>query len=579
MECQGTVASTGVALGRSRVFVPYTPHAEERAIFPDEVMGELKLLETAINLAQKELSAIVLRLSPATPEKADIFSAHLAILEDEELLEEIRQGITEDSRCAPWAIRHTYREFSALLGAADDPLIRERTADMEDVCLRLLRCAEGAPESTLGTLETPAIVVAEDLFPSDTVLMDPATVLGIITEKGGATSHTAIIARSYGIPALLGVRNAVSLLPTGTQLVLDALEGKVIIAPDDETQKRYAALRSAEQRRCAVSAAYLDSCAITRDGVRIEVDVNIGSVSPTALEAAAHSDGVGLLRSEFLYMQGNKPPDEEAQYRAYRTVLETFGSRPVVLRTLDIGGDKTLPYWELPHEDNPFLGKRALRLCLSEPELFQTQLRAALRASVHGNLWLMFPMVGSLDDLRAAKAAVTEARLTLDRKGIPHNPSLKLGAMIEIPAVALIADLLAKEVDFASIGTNDLTQYLTATDRLNSEVSPYYQSLHPAMLRLIGSTASAFIAEKKDLCVCGELGGDPAAAAVLIGLGLRRLSMSAASLAGIKQLIANITVKEAEVLAQEALALSTAAEIETRLRTFVAEKIGGESIV
>lgn len=577
MEYHGSVASPGVAIGKAFLFTPYVPSVPHRTVAANETEEELKTLDSAVARAREELKSIITRLGSSDSEKADIFSAHLAILEDEELLNEIRSTIAEKRCCAPWAIRQVYDEFSALLKQTEDEHLRERVSDMDDVCTRLLRCAEGVPENTLANLHEPSIVVAVELFPSDTVLMDPAQILGIVTERGGITSHTAIIAKSYGIPALLGVKSATSLLASGTHLVLDALEGKVITEAGSEVLKRYAALRDRESHRQAAAAAYLGRAAVTKDGTLIDVEANIGSASPSALEAAKYTDGVGLFRTEFLYMEASKLPDEETQYQSYRTALEAYAGRPVVLRTLDIGGDKALSYMELPHEDNPFLGKRALRLCLDEPEIFRTQLRAALRASVHGNLWMMFPMVGSLDDLRAARKAVDEAKTELDREGVPYSPDIRLGAMIEIPSTALIADLIAREVDFASIGTNDLVQYLTAADRLNSEVSPYYQSFHPAVFRTIKTVADAFRTSGKDLCVCGELGGNPAAVVALIGLGLRRLSMSSANVAGVKQIIANITVAEAEEIAREILSMTTAAEIEGRLNSFAAEKIGGGS--
>ena len=577
MEYRGSVASPGIAIGKAFVFTSYAPLVSRRILLPAEVEEELSVLDAACFRAREELTAIISRLKSSDPEKADIFSAHLAILQDEELLGEIREAVRGKMHTVSWAIRQTYDEFSALLREAEDAHLRERVSDMDDVCARLLRCAEGVPETTLADLHEPSIVVAVELFPSDTVLMDPSKILGIITEHGGVTSHTAIIAKSYGIPALLGVKAATRLLPTGTDLVLDALTGKVLTGASEETLKSYEVLRDRESLRRTDAAAYLFRPAVTKDGTRIDVEANIGSASPSALEVSNYTDGVGLFRTEFLYMEGNQLPDEETQYSAYRAALEVYGNRPVVLRTLDIGGDKTLSYMELPHEDNPFLGKRALRLCLDEPEIFKSQLRAALRASVHGNLWMMFPMVGSLDDLRAAKKAVAETKAELDREGVAYRPDFKLGVMIEIPSAALTADLIAREVDFASIGTNDLIQYLTAADRLNSEVSPYYQSFHPAVFRTIKTVADAFRANGKDLCVCGELGGNPSAAVAFIGMGLRRLSMSSANVAGIKQVIANITVAEAEEVAGSILSMSTAAEIEAELNQFTSKKIGGDS--
>lgn len=575
MEYRGNVASAGIAIGKAFIFKPHVPSVKHQKILQEQVEQELSTLKTACAMAGEELDAVIARLEESDPEKAEIIVAHRSILDDTELLDEIELAITDELCCVKWAIQKGYNEFADMMREADDELLAERASDLDDVCNRLLRCTEGIPEVTLANLREPCIVVAEELYPSETVLMDASNVLGIITERGGITSHTAIIAKSYGIPAVLGVKKATERLAKGTVLVLDALKGIVITDFDEDVLEHYTALSHAEVRKKEIAATYLDKKAMTKDGVRIDIEANVGSTSPNALKAAEFTDGVGLFRTEFLYMEATQLPDEDTQYEAYRTVLEAFDGRTVVLRTLDIGGDKHLSYKELPHEENPFLGKRALRLCLDEPEMFKTQLRAALRSSVHGDLWVMFPMVSGLDEVRIAKQMVKEAEAELTQENIPYDANIKIGVMIEIPAAALIADLIAQEVDFASIGTNDLIQYLTATDRLNSEVSQYYQSFHPAVLRLIKMVSTSFSKYGKDLCICGELGGNTAGAVALIGLGVRRLSMSASNVAEIKQVVANISVAEAEEAVEKTLSMSTAAEIETYLKGFVAEKVGG----
>ena len=576
MEYKGAVASPGVALGRVRRFLPRRCAVERRTLAPEEVPAALAALEAALARAGAELEAV---RAAARGGQADIFAAHSAILADEELLEEMRGGVSRERRCAAWAIDDTYESFITLLAQAEDPHIRERTADLRDVRARLLRCAAGAPAPGLSRLEEPAILVAEDLFPSDTVSLDGEKVLGIVTELGGATSHTAIIAKSLGIPALTGVKGALTALEEGSEIILDALAGRVLTDADGPTRERYAALAAEQRARRGAALAYRDREARTRDGVRVEVALNLGAATLKDPDAARYADGVGLLRTEFLYMEGDRLPGEEEQLAAYRSVLEAFGGKSVVLRTLDIGGDKTLPYMELPHEDNPFLGCRALRLCLDRPDLFRTQLRAALRASVYGDLRLMFPMVGSLDDLRAARAALAEAMDSLDRDGLPYRREIPVGIMVEIPAIALMADEAAGLADFASIGTNDLCQYLNAADRLNPAVARYYQGFHPAMFRLVAHVARAFTGRGKDICVCGELGGDPAFAAALVGMGVRHLSMSASAIPAVKQLLANLTVPQAEEAARTALGMTSAGEIETYLRAFAARTTGGEAIV
>jgi len=379
----------------------------------------------------------------------------------------------------------------------------------------------------------------------------------------------AIIARSYEIPAVLGVSGIVSQLEDRQEVILDAVDGAILTGFDEEVRSAYEAKRREILRRQAHTKLYIDREPITPDGVRIAVELNIASAEPQNLEYAKYTDGVGLFRSEFLYMGRSALPTEEEQFQAYRKVLMTYGSRPVILRTLDIGGDKPLDCLDIPKEDNPFLGNRALRLCFQHPDMFRTQLRASLRASVYGNLWLMFPMVASMDDIRRAKSCLESAKAELTAEGIPFSPDLKVGIMVEIPAIAFLADQAAREVDFASIGTNDLTQYLTAVDRGNPEVRAYYQTYHPSLFRLIGYVVRSFAAQGKPVGVCGEMGGDPLAAAVLIGLGMRQLSMGAASVASIKQMILSTSCETAKALAETVCGLSTADEVRKYLKEHI----------
>ena len=569
VEYQGNIAAGGIALGQAFVFNPWMPCVERRSIEPEQTGGELRALEAACAAARGELEAVIGRIRLDEPERAEIFAAHQSVLDDVEVLDEIQQAIKGKLYCASWAISEVYDGFIRILAETENTALSERASDMQDVCSRLLRCLAGGQEVTLADLPGPCIVVAEELLPSDTISGDAGKVLGSVCERGGVTSHTAIIARSYGIPALLGVKGATQLLPTGTDLILDALEGKVIAQPTLAETDHYSRLSSVQARRRAIVATYRDKAALTKDGVRIEVAANIGSAAPDELAASGYTDGVGLFRTEFLYMRAGQLPDEQTQYWAYRAVLQAFGARPVVLRTLDIGGDKTLDYKQLPHEDNPFLGRRAIRLCLAEPEVFHTQLKAALRASVAGNLWLMIPMVGGLEELRAAKRALQRAKDELDGESIAYSPDIKLGVMIEVPSAALIADLLAQEADFASIGTNDLIQYLTAADRLNGEVADYYQPFHPAVLRLIGQVCRAFASCGKPVAVCGELAGSPAGVVALLGLGVRKLSMSPTRVAEIKHLLARITADQAQRAVEDVLTMATTAEIEACLTGFV----------
>ena len=440
---------------------------------------------------------------------------------------------------------------------------------MMDVRTRILRCIEEIPETNLSDLDKPVVLVTHDLMPSDTAILDPKYVKGIITEIGGPTSHSAIIARSFGIPAISGMSGACTELADGETVILDALEGYVLTGPDEadlaEFSKRYEFFRQTVEDE----KTYLGKEAALPDGTRIQVMVNIGTGDGKELAAAENSDGVGLFRTEFLYMGRDKLPDEEEQFEKYKKVLETFAPNPVTLRTLDIGGDKEAECLDLPEEDNPFLGKRALRLCFDNEDIFMTQLRAALRASVYGNLKIMFPMVGGLEDVRHAKEMLKRAMNELDYEGTAWNHDVKTGVMIEIPSIALLADQLAKEVDFASIGTNDLTQYTLAADRINPSVTGYYQPYSPAVMRLIAYVAREFGKAGKDLSVCGEMGGDPIGAAALLGMGVTKLSMGASSLPAIKKIICNLDVDKARKAVGKVTAASTADEVRKELETII----------
>jgi phosphotransferase system enzyme I (PtsI) len=365
---------------------------------------------------------------------------------------------------------------------------------------------------------------------------------------------------------VLGIADLLETIKHGQRAAVNAVEGTVILDPDKATAEEYAQKSEAFQRDRVTTAAFLNREACTADKVKIEIGLNIADAHDNELEASAYTDSVGVFRTEFLYMGRSSLPTEDEQFSVYRKVLECFGKRPVFLRTLDIGGDKPLESMEWAHEENPFLGNRALRFCFTHPDIFRTQIRAALRAGVYGSLWLMLPMVASLDDIRKAKEHIAAARNELKKEGKPCG-DMKLGIMIEIPSIALIADLAAKEVDFASIGSNDLCQYLCAADRMNSAVEPYYQSYHPAMFRLIKETVSSFDKAGKPISICGELGGDPLAVPILIGLGMRKLSMGAASVAAVKRTIASLTVEKVEAIAAKVLQCSTAAEVKQYLES------------
>ena len=513
----------------------------------------------AVRAADAELVAVIQSFAEADADKAKIFSAHREILNDEEIADEIRIAILDESKSADFAVDSVYTAFAVLLAKAGDALIAARAADIRDVRNRVVRILHGEPEKNLSRLGAPAIVVAHDLLPSDTATLDRKNVLAIVTEVGGTTSHSAILARSYGIPAVLGVPDATNALPDGAGAAVDAMTGEVYLEPDESS------LLLLQQKKDAFTADRLDAARYLAaegrlaDGTRIEIGLNIGSAEEVG--ALRNCDFVGLFRTEFLYMQTDFLPSEEEQFEAYRRVLVDAAGKPITLRTLDIGGDKTLPGLPLPHEENPFLGCRALRLCLTHPDLFYTQLRAALRASVYGNLWLMFPMVGTLDDIRAAKKAVQEAQQQLDARGIPYDPKVRIGIMIEIPSIAMIADRAALECDFASVGTNDLCQYLHAADRMNPQTEAYYQSLSPAMFRTLKMIFDAFGAAGKPVSVCGELAGNPLAAPALAGLGLRKFSMNASAVASVKRALSHVTLEQCRNVAAQVCEQDTEADV------------------
>jgi phosphotransferase system enzyme I (PtsI) len=571
---KGEGVSPGAAVGKIFLYQPFSVEVKESFLADGADPGEEFARYGAVKAAAAgEVTVLRDRMEKEDPERAKIFTAHLDILDDPEINEKIEMGIISERRAAQWVVWNSYETFIRMLKKAKNALIAERAADFEDVRKLLLRLWFGAEKPDLGSLDEELILAARDLLPSDTASLDKNKVLAIITETGGVTSHSAIIAKSYGIPAVLGIPKLLDCVRNGQLAAVDADAGSVLLDPDERTVRACRRREKRFRRDRETAAAFQGREARTADGVRVDAGLNIAD--PGDLDHADYADSVGLFRTEFLYMGRDTLPSEEEQFALYRKVLERFGKRPVILRTLDIGGDKTLASVKLPREDNPFLGNRALRFCFSRPEIFETQIRASLRASVYGELRLMLPMVGSLDDIREAKEFIRRARRELESEGCPCG-SFKTGIMIEIPSIALMAEEAAVEVDFASIGSNDLCQYLCAADRINPSVSRYYQSYHPGLFRLIGETVKAFAGAGKPLGICGELGGDPLAVPVLVGLGMRKLSMGAAALGRIKQTLAGFTLAQAEELARRVLRCATAAEVERQLEQFARQAGKGE---
>lgn len=566
MIYEGTAVSDGAAIGRVFQYQPYQPEIRHETIAKAQADSCMEKYKCVLIQAEEELKQLI-EGSELDEEEKKIFQAHIDIVQDEEMSREIEDEIRDNLLSPQWAIQEVYERYIQIISKAKNALIRERAADLKDVCQRLIRLWDGGHENPLSSLAGDVIVVAQDLLPSDTAAMKTEYVKAIVTEVGGYTSHMAILARNYGIPAVLGVADIMKNTENGQKIAVDAKDGKVITHLTVDQEKQYQVMREEYLKKISDMRQYLPLVPETLDKTRIEVCLNIGSADKSELELESYTDGVGLFRTEFLYMSKKALPEEEEQFRVYKKIVTMYGERPVIIRTLDIGGDKKLDYLELPREDNPFLGLRALRLCFEMKPIFKTQLRALLRAAVYGNLWIMFPMVGSIGDIRFAKQIVEEVKEELREENISCRTDVKVGIMIEIPSIALMADIAASEVDFASIGTNDLCQYLMAVDRLNPSVAKYYQSFHPAMFRLIRQIVEEFGKQKKPVSVCGEMGGNPQAVALLAGLGVRKFSMNASSLASVKKMLSQMDICKAERMARTVLELSTAVQVEEYIKS------------
>jgi phosphotransferase system enzyme I (PtsI) len=486
----------------------------------------------------------------------------------------VKEKIASEKVNAESALHETAQTFIQLFEQMDNEYMRERAADIRDVTKRVLCHLLGVEFAAPSHLAEEVIIVAEDLTPSDTAQLDRRYVKGFVTDIGGRTSHSAIMARSLEIPAVVGTTDVTRKAAGGVTIILDGHEGLVIIDPTPEEVEAYRKKQAEYQRRKGELAKLVHTATVSKDGVHVELAANIGSVQDLVGALENGAEGVGLFRTEFLYMGRDDFPSEDEQFQAYKQVLEQMGEKPVVIRTLDIGGDKQLAYMNLPQELNPFLGFRAIRLCLEQQDLFRTQLRALLRASAFGNLKIMFPMIATLEEFRQAKRVLTEEKQALLEQGIAVSDRLEVGIMIEIPAAALIADQFAKEVDFFSIGTNDLIQYTMAADRMNERVSYLYQPYHPAVLRLIHRVIQAAHAEGKWVGMCGEMAGDPVAIPILLGMGLDEFSMSAGSILPARYQISRLTKETAARYTDTILSMSTSQEVEA----FVRKTFTGNSI-
>lgn len=554
---QGVSQGRVVVLNRSRI-VPAKAGFET-----DDQANEEARLKTALAETRKQILAVQGKLRDELGAKESlIFDAHLLVIEDPAMLEEVNRQIREDHFTPEYAFFTASEKYAKALSAVDDTYLSERAADIRDVTQRVLGNLMGQPKRAgVGDLTEPCIVVANDLTPSDTAQLDPAKVLGVVTEIGSRTSHTAILARSLQIPAVLGLGDAIEELKPGHSVLLDGFNGSVIISPSNQSLFEYGQL---VERQTSIEESLNEirtEPAQTSDGHTIILSANIERAADVEAVRKSGAIGVGLFRTEFLYINRSDLPDEEEQFQVYKKVAESLAPEPVIIRTLDLGGDKLLSHVTMSAEMNPFLGWRAIRLCLEEKDLFRIQLRAILRASLFGDLKIMYPMVSGMDELEAANALLDECREQLRAEGIAFSDSLDIGVMIETPSAAMIADSLAKRVQFFSIGTNDLIQYSLAVDRLNEKIAHLYEPTHPGILRLIKTTVDAGQAQGIWTGLCGEMAGDLAMVPLLIGLGVDELSVAPSMVPRVKMLIRSVEIAKARELAEFSLNSESPKEI------------------
>ncbi|MFD0694471.1 phosphoenolpyruvate--protein phosphotransferase [Paenibacillus sp. GCM10027628] len=565
---QGLGVSAGIRTGKAFVYEPVRLTDIEKKKTQDTAL-EIERLRGAKSACEAELHVLIEKAQRMLgEEKAVILKGQISFLQDPTFYPPMENLITGEQLTAESAIHQVVTQVAALFESMKNEYMRERAADVRDVGNRLFAQLSERKGTQLSDIAEPVILVADDLTPSDTVQLDKNLVLGFVTRIGGKTSHTAILANSLGIAAILGLGEGLDQIQHEDELLIDGSTGSCIVSPSAPTKESYHALMLRDEAEKAELQAYVELEAVTKDGFRVELAANIGTVEESANLLSQGAEAVGLYRTEFLFMGQTQMPDEETQYKAYRQVAEAMKGRPVVIRTLDIGGDKELPYLDLPKEMNPFLGYRAIRLCLDRKELLRTQLRAILRAGVYGHVKIMFPMISGMEEWRQAKAIYEQTREQLSVEGIPYADSVELGIMIEIPSAALLASRFAKEVDFFSIGTNDLVQYTVAVDRMNEKVSYLYDYFHPAVIRLIKTVIDASIDAGKWTGMCGSMAGDPLAAPLLLGLGLHEWSMAATSLSKVKKVITELNRSDCAALAERILEMDTAAEVREALLAF-----------
>ena len=569
----GIPASPGIVFGKALVLKEEKIVLDTQKIKESQIDAEIARFYEGRSAAVEQLNSIKDRAYASLgEEKAAIFEGHLMILEDEELEEEILDYLRSNKVNAAVAANVIIDQQVAMLSEIDDEYLKERAGDIRDIGNRLIKNILGMHIVDLGEINEEAILVAYDLTPSETAQLNLDKVLGFVTDIGGRTSHTSIMARSLELPAIVGTNNVTELVNTGDFLILDALNNAVYVNPSQDEIQRLKTLQAKLAEEKAELAKLKDLPALTLDGHRVDVVANIGTIRDVEGAERNGAEGVGLYRTEFLFMDRDQLPTEEEQFIAYKEVVEAMNGNLVILRTMDIGGDKELPYLNLPKEMNPFLGWRAIRIALDRREILNAQLRAVLRASAYGRLAVMFPMIISVEEIRELKSVIEELKVELRNEGKDFDENIQIGVMVETPSAAVNAKFLAKEVDFFSIGTNDLTQYTLAVDRGNELISHLYNPMSPSVLNLIKQVIDASHAEGKWTGMCGELAGDENATILLLGMGLDEFSMSAISVPRIKKLIRNVNYQDAKHLAEKTLQQPTAAEIERLVADFLVEK-------
>jgi len=564
---KGIPAAPGIVMGKAYTIYDEEVVVPKKKVSEKAIVNEISRFKEALTKTKIEIQNIHQKIAKEMGiEKARIFAAHLMVLEDEVLISEVIAKLKRDKYTVDYIFWEVLKKYINVLSKSEDEYLRERVSDINDVGRRILKNILGAEHHSLQDLKQKAIIVAYDLSPSDTAVMHRGNVIAFATDIGGRTSHTAIMAKSLEIPAVVGLERVTTNAKNGVPIILDGNRGIVIINPSKQSIRKYQ-LQKKEFGKFEKDLLKLkDLPAVTPDGKEIELSANIELPSDVPSVLAHGAKGIGLYRSEYFYMNRKDLPTEEEQYKAYKWVVERVDPSPVIVRTLDLGGDKFLSQLDVPHEMNPFLGWRAIRFCLARPDIFKTQLRAILKASHYGNLKIMYPMISGVEELRQANALLDEARDDLRKSSIPFNEKVEVGAMIEVPSAALTSDVLAKEADFFSIGTNDLIQYALAVDRVNEKIAYLYEPAHPAVLRLIKTIVDNAHKEKKWVGVCGEMAGDIALVVILMGLGLDEFSTSPIMVPEVKRIIRSIEYASAKKVAEKALTLSTGREVEKLAR-------------